>query len=382
MQISSVTPRLVNAGPSKTFVFVKVATDDGLHGWGECFARADREQAIAGHVSAMARYVIGRSPFNIKHISQVMYLDYAGKRRGYDFTSALSGIEQALWDIIGKATGQPIYNLLGGPCRDRIRMYANGWANGDDPPDVAARRAREMVDRGFTALKWDPFPNPWRTYINRRQERSAIESVRAVREAVGPDVDLLVEVHRRLAPNHALRVAQAIEPYDPFWYEEPTHTENLDNVAAMRRRTTMPVVVGEDLYAKTEFRQCCEKQAADIINPDVSCVGGILELKEIAAMAEPYDVVVSPHGAGVMVGLAATIQVSAVMTNFLITDYFVPTEAIAAEIMRPPFVVKDSYIDLPTAPGLGIDLDEEAMARHAYRPLPARRLRQHGEEGP
>jgi galactonate dehydratase len=260
-------------------------------------------------------------------------------------------------------------------------MYANGWAEGAGA-DTIGERACRMVERGFTALKWDPFPNPWRTYISRKQEQVAIDSVRAVREAVGPDVDLLIEVHRRLAPTHALRVAEAIEEYDPFWYEEPTHTENLDNVAAMRRRTRMPVVVGEDLYAKTEFRQCFEKQAADIINPDVSCVGGILELKEIAAMAEPYDVVVSPHGAGVMVGLAATIQASAVMTNFLITDYFVPTEAIAAEIMRPAFVVKDSYIDLPTAPGLGIDLDEEAMARHAYAPLPARTFRQFGDEGP
>jgi galactonate dehydratase len=381
VQISSVTPRLVNAGPSKTFVFVKVETDDGLHGWGECFARADREQSIASHVKAMGRYLIGRSPFNVKHISQVMYLDYAGKRRGYDFTSALSGIEQALWDIIGKATNQPIYNLLGGPCRDKIRMYANGWA-GNAGPDTIGARACKMVERGFTALKWDPFPNPWRTYISRKQEQMAIDSVRAVREAVGPEIDLLIEVHRRLAPTHALRVAQAIEQYDPFWYEEPTHTENLDNVAAMRLRTSMPVVVGEDLYAKTEFRQCFEKQAADIINPDVSCVGGILELKEIAAMAEPYDVVVSPHGAGVMVGLAATIQVSAVMTNFLITDYFVPTEAIAAEILKPAFVVKDSYIDLPTAPGLGIDLDEEAMARHEYQQMPPRKLRQYNEEGP
>jgi galactonate dehydratase len=382
MHISKVTPRLVNAGESKTFVFVKVETDDGLYGWGECFARADREQAIASHVNAMARYIVGRSPFNIKHLSQIMYLDYAGKRRGYDFTSALSGIEHALWDIIGKATNQPIYNLLGGPCRDKIRVYANGWASGRDAPEVAARRACEMVERGFTALKWDPFPNPWRTYISRNQEKQAIESVRAVREAVGDDVDLLIEVHRRLAPNHALRVAEAIEQYDPYWYEEPTHTENLDNVAAMRQRTRIPVVVGEDLYAKTEYRQCFEKQAADIINPDVACVGGILELKEIAAMAEPYDVAISPHGAGVMVALAATIQASAVMPNFIITDYYVPTEAIAQEIMRPAFVVKDSYIQLPTAPGLGIDLDEEAMARHGYRPLPARSFRMPDQENP
>ena len=382
MRVSKVTSYLVNAGPRKTCVFAKVETDDGLYGWGEGFARPDREQAIAGHVDAMSRYLVGRSPFTIKHFCQVMYLDYAGKRRGYDFTTALSALEQALWDIVGKAVGQPIYNLLGGACRSKIRVYANGWANGDDPPDVAARRAREMVDRGFTALKWDPFPNPWRTYISRKQENAAIESVRAVREAVGAEVDLLIEVHRRLAPTHALRVAEAIERYDPFWYEEPTHTENLDNVAAMRRRTRMPVVVGEDLYSKAEFRQVFEKQAADIINPDVATVGGILELKEIAAMAEPYDVVVSPHGAGVLISLAATIQASAVMPNFLITDYYVPTEEFAAEVMRPPFTVKDSYIELPTGPGLGVDLDERALARHPYAPLPARTLRRYSDEGP
>lgn len=382
MRVSRVTPYLINAGPRKACVFAKVETDDGLHGWGEGFARADREQAIERHIHAMSRYLVGRSPFTIKHFCQVMYLDYAGKRRGYDFTAALSALEQGLWDIVGKAARQPVYNLLGGACRSKIRVYANGWAGGDDPPDVVARRARAMVDRGFTAIKWDPFPSPWRTYISREQEEAAIESVRAVREAVGPKIDLLIEVHRRLAPNHALRVAKAIEPYDPFWYEEPTHTENLDNVAAMRRRTRMPVVVGEDLYSKAELRQVFEKQAADIINPDVATVGGILELKEMAAMGEPYDVVVSPHGAGVMISLAATIQVSAVMPNFLITDYYVPTEELAAEVMRPPFEVKDGYIELPTAPGLGVDLDEKALARHPYTPLPARSLRQYSDEGP
>lgn len=381
MKIARVQPFLV-AGPRKIFVFVKVETDDGLYGWGESFARQDRERAIEGHINAMARYLVGRSPFNIKHFTQVAYLDYGGKRGGYDFHAAVSGIETALWDIVGKAAGQPIYNLLGGACRPKIRVYANGWANGDDPPDLAARRAKEMVDRGFDALKWDPFPNPWRNHISRKQEQSAIESVRAVREAVGPDVDLLIEVHRRLAPMHALRVARAIEQYDLFWYEEPSHTENLDVVAAIRRKINIPVVVGEDLYPKTDFRVAFETQAADIINPDVAACGGILELKEIAAMAEPHDVVVSPHGSGVLVSFAATVQVSAVMPNFLITDYYVPTEEFAQEVMRPPFQMENSYVALPTTPGLGIDLDEAALARYPYRERPARNLRQYTEEGP
>ena len=176
---------------------------------------------------------------------------------------------------------------------------------------------------GFTALKWDPYPSPWREYIDKDQERAAIESVRVMRETVGPNVDLLIETHRRLAPMHAVRVANAIAEYTPFWFEEPVSARNLDALAEVRSKISIPVMTGEELYTKAEFRQVFEKRAADIINPDVCNVGGILELKEIGAMAEPSLVVVSPHNYNsTMIGLAATCQVSAVMPNFLITEYF------------------------------------------------------------
>ena len=210
-----------------------------------------------------------------------------------------------------------------------------------------------------------------------------MKQVRTIREAVGPDVDLLVEVHRRLAPVHAIRVAHAIEEFHPFWYEEPVSARNLNALAEVRRAIDLPVVTGEELYTKTEFREVFEKQAADILNPDVGNCGGILELKEIAAMAEPYFVAMSPHNYNsTTVALAATIHACAVMTNFLITEYFVNFTERGNEISVQPLAVNNGYIELPTGPGLGIEVDEAAMARHSYQEYPRRRLRQYDEEGP
>ncbi len=238
-----------------------------------------------------------------------------------------------------------------------------------------------MVERGFTALKFDPFPGPWRTLINRQAEQAAVERVKAVREAVGPEVEILVEVHRRLAPMHAIRVAEMMEPYAPFWYEEPVSARDLDGLAEAKRNIRLPVVTGEELYTKAEFRQIFEKRAADIINPDVCNCGGILELREIAAMAETYHIAVSPHNYNsTTLGLAATLHAAAGMPNFLITEYFVNFETIGNEIALKPFKVEDSYIILPDRPGLGIELDETALARHPYRELPRRNLRQPHEE--
>lgn len=365
----------------KNLLFVKVETDEGIHGWGECYTQADRDRAIEIFVHEIARYLVGRSPFNIKQFTNVMYLDFAGKRGSVDFFSALSGIEIALWDILGKALGQPVYNLLGGACRDRIRVYANGWATGDQAPEEVARRARALVERGFTALKWDPFPGPWRTHISAAEERAAVASVRAVREAVGPEVDLLIEVHRRLAPRPAMRMAALLEPFAPFWFEEPVSARNVDALAEVRQRINLPVVTGEELYTKTEFRAVFEERAADIINPDVCNCGGILELREIAAMAEPYGITVSPHNYNsTTVGLAATLQVAAGIPNFLITEYFVNFEPLGQELAATPLQVEGGYIQLPTAPGLGIDLREETLRRYAYEPFPPRAIRQPSEE--
>ena len=374
MKIDSIKTYLVDSGSAKHWLFVKIETNEGIHGWGEAYTQLDRDRVIERQIVELSRYLVGCSPFDIKQFLFSAYTDFAGKRGSLELFCAISGLEQALWDIVGKAAGQPVYNLLGGRTRRRLRVYANGWG-GAQPPDELADRARAVVERGFTALKFDPFPGPWRAYIDRHEEEEAVDRVRAVREAVGPDVDILVEVHRRLAPMHAVRVARAMEPYAPFWFEEPVSARDLGALAEVRHAVNLPVVTGEELYTKNEFRDVFEQRAADILNPDVCNCGGILELREIGAMAEAYHVAMAPHNYNsTTIGLAATLHASAGMPNFLITEYFVNFEEVGKEIARQSLEVVDSFITLPDTPGLGIDLDEQALRQRPFRPRPLRDL--------
>ena len=374
MKITNIRTFLVHPNRGKNWLFVKVETDEGIYGWGEAYTQADRDKTIQAHIHALARYLIGRSPFDIKQFTFMAYTDFGNKRGSMELYCAISGIEQALWDIVGKAANQPVYNLLGGACRPAIRVYANGWGGGGDRDKLAAQ-AQAVVARGFTALKFDPFPGPWRTHIDRQAEEEAVARVAAVREAVGPDVEILVEVHRRLAPVHAIRVAHMMEEFRPYWYEEPVSVRDLVGLTQAKQNIRLPVVTGEELYTKAEFQPIFAARAADIINPDVCNCGGILELREIAAMAEPAHVAVSPHNYNsTTMGLAATLHAAAGMPNFLITEYFVNFEEMGRQIAQTPFTVKESYIELPTTPGLGIDLDEEALARYPYQEFAARNL--------
>jgi galactonate dehydratase len=382
VKVSRVTPFLADLGGAKNLLFVKVETSGGPHGWGECYTQADRDRSIVAIVEALGRYLVGRDASHITHFVHMAYNDFASKRGAMDFWSAVSGIEQALWDIAGKRHGVPVHTLLGGPCRERVRVYANGWYPHGAPADYAAA-AKATVARGFTALKFDPFPGPWRTHITREAEEQAIATVAAVRDGVGPEVDLLIEVHRRLAPMHAVRIAHALERFRPFWYEEPVSSTNLDALAECRRQITIPIVTGEELYTRAEFRRAFELRAADIVNPDVCNCGGILELRAIAQMAEPSLVTVSPHNYNsTTVGLAATVQISAAIPNFLITEYFVNFEARGREVARQAFEVRDGFIGVPQSPGLGIDLDEAALARFPGRERPVRTLPTPAEERP
>jgi galactonate dehydratase len=244
MKITRVTPYLVDPGYGKNWLFVKVETSDGLHGWGECYTQADRDQSIVAHVQQLGRYLLGRDASQIRHFTHWAYHDFAAKRGTLDFWAAVSGLEQALWDLAGKRVGLPVVELLGGRCRERVRVYANGWYSGAKSPSEYAAKAKATVARGFTALKFDPFPGPWRTHISREAEQAVVATVGAVREAVGPDVDLLIEVHRRLAPMYAVRVARLLEPFDPFWYEEPVSARDLGALAECRRDIRIPIVTG------------------------------------------------------------------------------------------------------------------------------------------
>ncbi|HSB49435.1 MAG TPA: mandelate racemase/muconate lactonizing enzyme family protein [Burkholderiales bacterium] len=381
MKITSIKSYSVHPGWRKNLIFVKVETDAGLHGWGEAYSQYDRDPAVMAHLDALGRYCSGRSPFDIKHFTQVAFDDYAQRRGSVELFCAISGIEQALWDIVGKSCKQPVYNLLGGRCRDRIRVYANGWSYQLKEPADYARAAEKVVQQGFDALKLDPLPSPWRTWIPKEQEERAVRVVKAVRDAVGPKVDILIDQHRRLAPMHAIRLDKRLAEFGLYWMEESCQAEFPDELARIRNETGLPMVIGEATYTKTGFRPLLEKRAADILNPDVACVGGILELKEIAAMAEPYLVAMSPHNYNsTLVALAATVHASAVMPNFLITEYFLPFVDFCDRLSPNQLKPKGGYIELPTAPGLGVDVDEEALKRHPGKPYSNRALRQPGDE--
>jgi galactonate dehydratase len=296
---------------------------------------------------------------------------------------ATSGIEQALWDIIGKATGQPVYNLLGGPVRSQIRVYANGWSYKLQQPDDFAGKAEAVVRRGFSAIKFDPLPGPWRTYIPKHHIRHAVNVVRAVRDAVGPGIDLLLEIHRRLAPMHAIDLSHALAEFEPYWFEEPCQAENVEALAEVRHAGRIPVVTGEALYTRTDFRRIFRARAVDIINPDVSNCGGILELMYIAAAAETEATAVSPHNYNsTTVALSATVHAAVCMPNFIITEYFLPFEELGARLCPNLLKPVDGYIALPEGPGLGLEIDEQAVRATAGQRFPARSFRLPKDEGP
>ena len=367
-EVRSVEVYVVDSGSRKRWVFVRVAAADGVDGWGECYTGAGREAAIAALAEELGRALVGLSSGAIRPFTVHVLRDLAGKRNSMELSSALSGIEQALWDITGKRLGQPVHRLLGGAVHDRLRVYANGWSyeQGWDRASIerVAERARAVVDRGFTALKLDPFPGTWRSYISAQEEQSAVACVAAVREAVGPDVDILVECHRRLSPYHAVRVARLLEEYEPFWYEEPVPAAHLPELAEVRRSVPFRIVTGETLYDRAAIADVLEQRAADVLNPDVASCGGILELTLIGAMAEARLVAMAPHNYNsTTVALAATAQAAATMPNFLITEFFVDTLERCQEIAITAPELVDGHILVPNTPGVGAELDVAALSR-------------------
>ncbi|MGE5271852.1 MAG: mandelate racemase/muconate lactonizing enzyme family protein [Thiohalocapsa sp.] len=382
MKIARIESFVFGTGSAKDLLLCRVETEDGTHGWGEAYVTAGKETVIAECVKAMAAHVIGRGVFNTRHTGQVMFEDFAIRRGSMELLSAWSAIEIASWDIIGKICKQPVYNLLGGPSRERVRIYANGWA-GRSTIEDGVERAKKVKAVGFTAAKFDPFPGPWRSYIDRRDEDFAIDYVRAVRAALGADFEILVEAHRRFAPQHAIRIGRRLEEFGIDWYEEPCLADNIALLAEVRRAVAIPIVTGEALYTKEQFAGVLAARAADILNPDICAIGGISALLDIAVMAQPHAVVMSPHNYNSpLVGMAATVHVSAVIPNFRITEYFVNLEGVCREIATQGLAVKDGWIDLPTAPGLGIDIDVVKLRAHPHLEASKHGFRQYWEEYP
>ncbi len=347
------------------WVFVKVLTDEGLHGVGEATLE-HRELTVEAAVKELERSLVGQDPHAIEALWHRAYRD-AYWRGGPVLMSALSGVEMALWDIKGKALGVPVWQLLGGKVRDAIPCYANGWFAPAKTPDEFAEKARIAVKAGFRGLKWDPFGSAY-LEIGKQGLRDALRCVEAVVEAVGPEVDILIEGHGRFNVATAVRIAHALEDYEIHWFEEPVPPDNLEALAEVKRRSRVPIAAGERVYSRWEFQRFFELRCADYVQPDVSHVGGILEMKKIAAQAEANHIAICPHNPSGCVANAAGLQLAGCVPNFSVLETMSTDVPYRREISTEHVVFEDGMMHIPDAPGLGIDLNEAAIAEHPYQP--------------
>ncbi|HEY81933.1 MAG TPA: galactonate dehydratase [Dehalococcoidia bacterium] len=362
-------------GAHANWTFVKLYTDSGLTGVGE--ASLERfDEPVAKALESFKDFLVGKDPFQIEYIWNALYKGTFWHGQLIILT-ALSAVEQALLDIKGKALGVPIYELLGGKLRDRVRAYANAWAfqrvvtemTAEDTPESVAKNALRMVEKGFTAMKWDPFRHGGQV-IPKSEEEFAIACVKAVREAVGPSVDLLIECHGRFNMLSAIRMAQKLEPFDPFFYEEPIPPDNIDAMAEVQRAINLPIATGERLYTRWDFRALLEKQAARIIQPDICHCGGIMELKKIAAMAEAYYVSVQPHNSNGPICVLASLHLDASIPNVIFQEFFYPYLELYNEMLTEPIKYENGYLEIPNGPGIGADLNEKFILKRPPVPQP------------
>ena len=342
---------ITRLGPRSNLLAVH--TDEGIVGYGEPVLEG-AAGAVAQTVREFEPLLVGQDPRRIEYHWQAMYR-VPFYRGGPIRMSAISGIEQALWDILGKDLGRPIYELLGGAVRERIRLYAH--FGGDTPAEFAAS-ARKRAGEGYTAIKTCPF-GATRLVDTPGAVAQAAEKMAVAREAVGPDVDIGIDCHGRLSPAMAIRMARAFEPYHPMFFEEPCLPENVDTMVRVAESTSIPIATGERLFTRWGFRDVLEKQAASILQPDTSHAGGILEVRKIAAMAEVYYAALAPHCPLSAVSLAACIQVDAVCPNFLVQEQV----SLGEDLLVEPFRMVDGHVELPTGPGLGIDVRPDALVR-------------------
>jgi galactonate dehydratase len=354
----------VNAG-IRNWLFIKLSTDEGIVGYGEASLEW-QEKAVDSFIDEFVmKYVIGANPFEIERLFVKLYRgQYEG---GAVAMTAISAVEIACWDIIGKYVGQPIYNLLGGKCSDSLRAYANGWYGGERIPKVIAEQAKAVIAKGYTALKFDPFGVAWKE-MTKDELHKSIDLVSAVRDAVGNNVDILIEGHGRLSFNTALEFACEVEQYHPLWFEEPICYENLELLSEFRSRCNIRVAAGERLYTFYDFSRLIHQHAADVLQFDVAHCGGILAAKKIAAMAYPQDIFIAPHCSIGPIATAATLQVGVTIPNLLIQEAFhdfdVPWRSGVVCGWNP---VHDGIIEVADNPGLGVDVDESVTREHPYK---------------
>jgi galactonate dehydratase len=355
----------IAGNPWKNWVFAKVSTDEGIHGVGEGTLNYFGKTVEAA-IQEIAPLVMGMDPFQVEVITQRLIRDvYTDGAQIH--MCAVAAIEIACWDIIGKACQQPVYNLWGGRCHEKLRAYANGWYRGPRTPESFAEKAKAVAARGYTALKFDPFGSAWRQ-LSRRDFDLSVDIIRAVRDAVGDSVDLLVEGHCRFNVATAVEFAEAIHPFRPAWFEEPVPHTSIDAMVAVARRSPVPIATGESLSTKQQFAELLKHEVVDILQPEPLNLGGLFAARKIADMIDAHFGVVAPHSAQGPVCSAACVQLNASIPNFFIHEIFDEfNEPWEKEIVTHAVEVVDGYIEVPERPGLGIDLNIDEIRRHPYQ---------------
>ena len=362
------------------FIFVKLVTNDGIVGYGECYVATVSPQVVAEIIKdVFARHIEGTDPHQIEAMGRRVHGSGFSHRPDLTLMGVWSGLEMACWDIIGKAAGQPVHNLIGGKLRENLRGYTYIYPDAEDAktqtpcaysdPDVAAARALDYLKQGFTALKFDP-AGAYSIYDGRQPTRESLaRSVafcRRLREAVGDEADLLFGTHGQFSVRGAIRLARAIEPYDPLWFEEPTPPDMPERMAEVAAATSIPIATGERLTTRFEFARILATSAAGILQMNLGRVGGILEARKIAAMAEVHYAQIAPHlYCGPIVG-AANIHVAAASPNFLILEGIEDWGGFHSQILTTPIRMEAGYVRVPDAPGLGVELNEEVARAHPY----------------
>jgi 2-dehydro-3-deoxyphosphogalactonate aldolase len=381
MKIVEVRPIAVAVPPPHKggyhWVFVKLTTDSGLVGYGEAHWVPFRPPSVVQLMNDMGeRYVVGADPFRTEQLWQTLYASEYGQHPDLTKVGVITALEMACWDIIGKALEQPIYNLLGGQIWEKLRAYTYLYATPDQPqdanihadPKLAAESAAWYVGQGFTGVKFDPIAQggitPRQLSLETLDNAEAVTE--SVRKAIGGKCDILIGTHGQMTTSSAIRLAKRLEPFDPLWFEEPVPPENVDEMARVARATSIPIATGERLSTKYEFAELLVKQAAQILQMDMGRVGGIMEAKKIAGMAEAHYAEIAPHLWCGPIAWAAAIQLDTCSPNFLIQEGIEGWGGFYAEIVKEAPRFKGGYIIPPTAPGLGVELDEEVCAKHAY----------------
>lgn len=367
MKITGIEPFIVSTfhrNAKRHWLIFKLLTDEGIYGLGDASLHAFDKQLISILEEWVERYLVGKDPMHHEvHWTRLHRDTWA--RGGAIGSSVLSGLDIAMWDLKGKALNRPIYELLGGPFRDQLRVYANGWYTNPGTPEQNADEARAVVAAGFDAMKFDPFGQENYFTISPYEADLAEARVAAVRGAVGPHVDILVEVHAKFNVATAIHLGQRLEQYRPFWFEEPVSQENISEMAQVRRHVRIPIATGERLFTKFPFYELIKHEAVDVLQPDICNAGGITELKKIAAIAESQHLSMAPHNTDSPIGTVAAFQLGASLPNFLIQEYH-------AEYYEPWFFDLcpgqprrvGAHVPLPTGPGLGITLDEDVAWAH------------------